>query len=421
MSTDMANNDVPQAEQEAQAQQEASPPAPPKPQSVWTLEFTTLMLLAIFANLYVAVFYSFEQWLVLKSIGPQWRGLILGSMGLAVLSTRSFVSVWLMRHRGFVLMAMALLVNSLILVAYTFVDTPEPIMGLRILHGVCFAVINSVAMSALVECIPDGQSTRAFALFSLTRILPYSIAPAVSEFVLPSLSDPSHLYAYTALLGLPSLIGMYIMAKRLPKKPPSSDGKEPYSLWQVISNMNKSGLFLVFASVGFVACAYFTTIFYMKGLCLDNGTNPAVFFGFYTGCIILTRFLGAKVDQIPRIPGIMICVALSALAFVGFAYGPGWMLIPLAIVYGTSMGIGYPMISATVYDMSSKETRSINANTMMLFFDAANVVGSIIGGNILDFGGDYHDVFFSGFVYMVLILICMVFFAPKWRRRHEFI
>ncbi len=395
---------------------------------LWTTEFTLLFLLAAFANVYLAVFYGFEHWLSTVNISPQWRGVLLGSLGLGVMSARPFVSVWLMQHRGLLLMACALLTNSMFLVSYSFTVSPYAIMFIRFFQGSCIAVMTSVSMSVLVECIPKGQSTKAFAAFSLTMVLPYSIVPIVAEQMLPHLSEAAHLYAYAALLGIPSLLAMYLLSRRLPKREQKSGGSGKgsgggsFSLKHIWNAIFHSGLFLAFLSVFFLACAYFTVFYFMKSLCASNGVDAGLFFTTYTAFVIIIRFFaGGKMDKIPRIPGILLCAAASGVAFMGFAFGPTWLFMPFAALHGLGSGILYPMLAATVYDMSTPETRSINSNTLLLFFDAAVIGSSLIGGIILDMGFSYEDVFFNGSFYLVIIIACMTFFAPRWKRRHELV
>ncbi len=391
----------------------------PKPTSLWNFEFTLIFLIAMFSNVFIAIFYGFDYWMENRGIGPQWRGILLGVLGLAVLCTRLYMTAWLLRHRGLWLMTLALVVSAGVMMSYDFASTPASIFALRFLQGMCFAIVNSINVSILVDCIPEGQSTRAFAMFSLTYILPYSAVPLIGEYILTFLANPSHLYTVTSVLALPALFSLFLLVRRLPKKEFDPNAKA-LSLLHVWKNLRSSGLILIFLSVLFFACAHFTFMFFLKGLSIRMGVNAGHVFGVYTVFVILVRFVGNNLlAKIPRMTSIITCAALLVAIFLGFAFGPSWMLIPLAVPYGIGMGIAYPMLMATNYDMSPPENRSLNSNTMLLFFDAATMVCSLAGGAVLDLTDSYGAVLANGAVYMALIVVCMTLFIPRWKQRQK--
>ncbi len=382
------------------------------PQKLLSRDFILLFCMAMCSNSYIAVFYCFEQWLEGLSITPNWRGVLLSSLFAMVLLCRPLASVLLLKRGKLLPMLLSIVISSCALLAYPYVQG-EHVIGviwlLRIIQGIALAVYSSCTVAVLVSCIPTGQSARGFALFSLTMLLPYSIIPALAERILPVLGGEPHLFAFTAVLGLPALAMLIPLAPRLrtPEMPAQGAGSlSGRALWQAVSH---SGLFFIY-----MACLTFSimtvlAIFFMKGLCSVTGAQPAWFFSIYTVTIILVRLFGShRLDTLPRYRVTTLCCAVLACCMLGLAWGPLWAFIPLTCVYGLGLGLLYPLLAAAVYDRSTPTTRSINSNVMMATFDASGMLGPLLGGLVIHAGYGYRGVFTATAVTISLCGCCML-------------
>lgn len=344
-------------------------------------------------------------------IAPQWRGVLLSSLFAMVLIFRPLTSVFMLRRSKLGAMVVSLLVTSLVMLAYPYVrptGAVETILALRLIQGIALAVYSCCTVAVLVDCIPPGQSARGFALFSLTMLLPYSIIPALSESLIPLLGGEARLFAATALLGIPSFAMIALLARRLrtPEVPAQGAGLSRAELWRAIRHSR-----LAFVNLACLAFSMTTVIaiFFMKGLCGVTGAHPAWFFSTYTTTIILVRLFGSHhLDTLPRYRVTTLCAGVLALCMLGLAWGPLWSFIPLALVYGLSLGLLYPLLAAAVYDRSTPETRSVNSNIMMATFDASGMLAPILGGLVMQAGCGYQGVFTAGAVSVACCGLCMV-------------
>ncbi len=385
-------------------------------QSLWSMEFSLLFLISMFANTYIAVFYGFEYWLAENAIAPEWRGVLLAAMGIAVLCMRPVASIWLLRHKGIVLMACALLCNTAIMISYVYVSTPLAICLLRLGHGVCFAAMHSATVNMLVQCIPQGQSARAFGLFSLTMLLPFAIVPSVAELVLPYLPASVYLYSYTALLGIPALVCLGLLAWRL-KEHPFELKSQSFSLKHIWQSMRHTGIGLLFLSSFLFGYGVVIVNFFTKSLCVQKGTTLGIFFVITCVMIMSTRLIMNKhIDKLPRPLSASCCALLMGASMLGFALAPTWALYPLAVLYGFALGLLYPLIAAFIYDTSTDETRSLNANTMMLTYDASNVFATLTGGVILNIGLSYISVFVHAAILVMSVVACIALFVRSHKK-----
>ncbi|MBQ7585632.1 MAG: MFS transporter [Desulfovibrionaceae bacterium] len=367
------------------------------PDQLLNLKFLMLFLQAMCCNCYVAVFYCMEQWMVKLDISPSWRGILLAMLAATVFLMRPLVTFWLDQQNKTWPMILSILGASLSLLCYPWVSSSfaiPAILSLRVIQGLALAIYSSCTVTMLVNCIPNGQSARGFALFSLTLLLPYAILPAIGESLIQIMGGEAQLFAYTSLLGLPALIMLIPLYKLMQTKSQNKPNlRAKTKRWHSLK-LNQLGLV-------YFACFNFTlmtnqAIFFVKGLCQIIQAVPAYFFTTYTTTIIIVRLIGNTIlDRLPRYPVIIITAAILALCILGMAYTEGVGLIPLAFGYGLAMALHYPLLAALVCDRSSLEERSVNSNLMMAAFDASAFLAPMLGGLVINFGFGYQGVFIS--------------------------
>lgn len=382
------------------------------PQKLLTRDFILLFLMAMCSNSFIAVYYCFEQWMGRIGVAPDWRGILLSSLFAMILIFRPLTSVVMLKYSKLWPMVISLAVCALVMVMYPLVRPASAIpmiLCLRLTQGIALAVYSACTISVLVQCIPPGQSARGFAIFSLTMLLPYSIIPAIAEELIPLVGGEAQLFAWMAVLGLPSFLMLALLAKRLRKpeiQPKDDTGKAKKKLFHSVLH---SGLAFVYAACMCFSITTILAVFFMKGLCTLNGENAAWFFTTYSITIILVRVFGSHLmDTLPRHRVTVICAAVLSLVMLGFAWTPPSWFIFLAAVYGLALGLLYPLLAAGVYDRSTPETRSINSNVMMATFDASGMIGPILGGQVLSWGFDYRGVFCTAAISAALCGVCMI-------------
>lgn len=400
---------------------------PNKPQQkLLSRDFILLFLMAMCSNSYIAVYYCFEQWMQGLGISPEWRGILLSSLFAMILLFRPLTSILMLKHGKLWPMTLSLAVCTMVMLVYPFV-TPDSavwmILVLRLVQGIALAIYSACTIGVLVECIPPGQSARGFAIFSLTMLLPYSIIPAVSESLLHVLGGEAQLFAAMAILGIPSFLMLWLMAKKL-KQPeiPAQDNKL-VSRAKFIHSITHSGLAFVYLACLTFSMMTILAIFFMKALCTLNGDNPALFFSTYSIAIIVVRVFGSHMmDTLPRHKVIVLCSSILAGCMLGFVWAPQWAFMPLACIYGLSLGLLYPLLAAIVYDRSTPATRSVNSNVMMATFDASGMLAPIMGGLVIAEGFGYQGVFTAAACTVGICGLCTIIDyirLDKKKRRHQ--
>lgn len=385
-------------------------PGPEEPRLL-TRNFLMLFLLLLFCNCIMAVYYCFEQWLDKAAVSPNWRGLLLGALYGMVMLTRPWASVLLLNRNKLPWTLAAILVSALIMPCYSL---PRPdsaafvwlILLLRLVQGVTLGIFSACTVAVMVGLFPPGQSARGFALFSLTVLLPYAMMPALGETLLPllrNLGGEAGLFAFTGLLGLPSLFLACRLAPVL-RAPELTGAAARNGIRALLRTAARSGLSLLFLASLCFGLATGTAIFFVKGLCTVTGGNPALFFVIYTLTMIVIRTAGSGfLDRLPRRRLILPCSFFMSLSFLGMAWLPLRAYGPSAFLYGLNLSLLYPLLAALICDRSLPETRSLNSNFMMLTFDAAALIAPLIGGGVISLGLGYRGVFTVG---GALVLAC---------------
>ena len=383
--------------------------------TLFTRDFILLFFMALCNNSYMAVFYCFEQWLGGMQVSPNWRGLLLSAMFAMVLIGRPVASIVLISRSKFIPIIVGICISSLAMLSYSQISGPNTvwlILGVRIIQGIALSVYSFCVTSVLVSCIPPGKSAQGFAVFSLATLLPYSIIPSIGESVLPLLHSEASLFALMACLGVPALIMAFLLAHKLRDHETHKKyhGHHHVSTpLKLLHGMTKSGLGLIF-----LACLCFSIetsllINFLKGLSLENGTQPALFFLGYTLTMIVIRLVsGHMLDNLHRHRTVELCALLMGISVFLAAWGPTWAFVPLSITYGIGLGFLYPLLAATIYDRSTEKSRPINSNMMMMTFDASGMLGPLIGGAVIDAGFGYHGVFTTATGFVLCCGLCMI-------------
>lgn len=362
--------------------------------------FLMLFFLTLFANCYLSVYYCFEQWLDKLGVAPNWRGVLLGALFGMVMVARPIASIVLLKFNKLPAVLATLLVSTSVLFSYQFLDPQSPsfewmLLGLRMVQGTSLAIFSACTVSLLVSCIPQGQSARGFALFSLTGLLPYAILPTLGEFLLPIVGSEPRLFAWTCLLVVPCLVMTLLLAPRF--RTPEVTGQQSAHFGAYVRGLVKSvthsGLGLVLLALLAFSLTTQTGIFFMKGLCAVRGYSAGDFFLCYTSTIMFVRVLGnSRLDMLPRyrvVPAVALLLSTSLLLM---AFAPETAYIPATILYGASISLMYPLMASVIYNRSTRETRGVNSNAMMTMFDTAGLASPLLGGLVMDMGLGYQAV-----------------------------
>ncbi len=368
-----------------------------------TFEFLSLCFITFLAICNVAVFYNFHLYLQGIGLHGKEAGALIGlySLSAMVLYVTASKHIRLNNAPNCMLTGMLLLAGCG--AAYLFAERFWTLALVRAVSGTGMFLIMASCMVMLVAIIPPKKTGFAFSAYSVALLLPYSIMPAVSEWLLPLLNKPTLLYLLTACLFAPAALLVLTLRVRLvhqfqqsaaPQKECAhgSPARENIFRRPVFSILLVNGIYFI----------VFSALFYLfEGFAVARGIqNPGYFFTVQMGVMIVIRLFGGRIfDQFSKV-----ALATTALAITGAGIGllrilpdATWIL-PIAAVFGLGMGLCVPALNALMYLVTRPQYRGYNANMMMFSMHLGMFIGPFFGSWIIERGGYDHFLTFAIFV-----------------------
>lgn len=123
-----------------------------------------------------------------------------------------------------------LLIGTLFFVSmpfvYPFIQSPEQLVAVRLIHGLATAIYGPVSMAMVVELAPDNRAGR-IGFFSLGRTGGYILGPALAGYFLLT-RPPVEIFTLIGLLSLFSIIPLLMLPDHRPAgMKPRSAGRTP--------------------------------------------------------------------------------------------------------------------------------------------------------------------------------------------------
>ncbi|MBI4803718.1 MAG: MFS transporter [Desulfovibrio sp.] len=394
---------------------------PGQPERLFTYDFVVLTIAATFGFCNIAVFYGLATHLGKIGLDPVWQGTVIAAEPLAAFVTRPFLSVWLTARQALSLTRISLVAIGLALPCYLFARTVPELLVVRIFHGLAFVCLVSSVMTLFSKVVPPRSAGRAFGLFSLSALVPYALMPPLTEWLLPLVGGETHVYAWTALLTLPSLAMLVPLGARLGKNAfPEAEGRRP-SMRELRENLGQAPVLLLLMANLLVISSSTQVFFFIKPYALVLGIgDPGLFFTVFNVASIAARVAaGPFIDRLPRriiamlgLLGLAVCIALFACTKGGAPF------FLLAGGYGFCLGIAMPLLNAAMFLESPPALRGLNMNLMLFMMDAGYTVGPIVGGMLLAGPGGFPSLFGFGAGCACTAALLMAPLAVKeWKSR----
>ena len=366
------------------------------PERLFTYDFVVLTLAATFGFCNIAVFYGLASHLERIGVDPAWRGAVIAAEPLAAFLARPFLSVWLTPRHALSVARFSLVAIGVTLPCYLFAGTIPALLTVRVFHGLSFVCLVSAVVTLLTKVVPPSQAGRAFGLFSLSSLVPYAIMPPLTEWLLALVGGEARVYAWAALLTVPSFAMLAPLGVRLGRNCFTEDeGKRP-SMRDIRSNLGQTPVVLLLTANLLIFAGTTQVFFFIKPYALILGlAEPGLFFTISTAASISARLVaGPFYDRLPRrgaavfsLLGLGTCMALFPFADSSAPF------FVLAGAYGLCLGMAMPLVNAAMFLESPPRLRGMNMNLMLFTMDAGYTLGPLAGGVLLAGAGGYPALF----------------------------
>lgn len=382
---------------------------------LFTSEFLSLCLVIITAFCNVSVFYSFYNYLGIIEIPVIWRGFLVGLEPMAAFCLRLFVVPWLHGRNAYGVLMLSMAFLIIVSLSYLWVRTVSGLVLVRIVHGATFVMLTSAVISLMVNFIPQEKSGQGFSALAIATMIPYAVVPSAAEALMPYVRTAADIYAGVSVLSVFSLILMFVLCKKITGAIRGMDNvlTERLRLQEIKENFQAHQVLTFLLGILFVYLAHSTYFYFMKDLTIHMGVgNVGVFFSLTTFTMIAVRLLGTILfDRLDKLKLLIFNLFVLMLCFIILPVTKNLMVYYcLAVIYGGSIGIAFPVLNALLFSASAPRMQGLNTNMALFAMDAGFFLTPYLGGILIASGADFKVVFYtaSGFVFMCLILMTML-------------
>ena len=279
---------------------------------------------------------------------------------------------------------------------YRFIQTPEQLFGIRVIHGLATAIYGPVTLAFVAE---QAESKRAEKLgwFGMARQAGYILGPAIGGWLLLTMQPVS---VFT-LIGLFSGFA-FIPVLMLKKKRHPHPWIDSPPIFQQVAEALKAGLstpsiWLSGALESALFIALYATKAFLPVYASSLGVSVALigaFFAIQEGTHMVLKPLGGRLgDRFGYIGVIFTGIGLVGIALPLLTLANGMFgLVVLAMVIGAGQALVFPSTIALVSTKISSAYTGAGMGLIGTLKNGGKVTGPILGGILID-QFDFNQMF----------------------------
>lgn len=350
---------------------------------IYTLQFVLLCLSnALFSASFNMMIPELPAYLTSLG-GADYKGYIIGLFTLMAGLSRPFSGKLTDTIGRIPVMVFGSVVCVVCSMLYPLVSSVAAFLLLRFFHGFSTGFKPTGTSAYVADMVPHNRRAEAMGMVGLFSTIGLSLGPAIGGFV-ASLWGIMVMFRVSAVFALLSVVILVGMKETLEKKVRFSP-----VLLRISRNEIVEPAVLPAAVVTFLTyVCYGALLTVIPDLCEHLGMkNKGLFFTFFTGSSIAIRILAGKTsDKYGRVPLLKISTAMMAVSMVMIALSTTPVaLMVAAVVYGISLGINSPVVTAWTIDLGQPEHRGRALATMYIALEAGIGLGAYFSAFI------YHN------------------------------
>jgi MFS family permease len=316
-------------------------------------------------------------------------GLIIGLFAAMAMLMRP-PSGWLIDSRGtrpILLIGMA--VFSLASLGYLAVRTVEPILALRLFHGIGMGLFPTAATVVIAELAPPMRRGEAMGWFGITNSIGLVVGPVLGPWIAAHLGFPVLFLLAASVAGLGFACIFLVPAGPRPMR--ASRPPRPGDFFSRAAVLPSFILLLLYIPYGMVV-AFIPLVAKMRGL-----ENPGLFYMAFAVAMLLVRAKAGEIsDRRGRATVILPGMILTGVSFLvlGLTSGSAAMLTGAAIL-GLGFGSAQPALMAFTTDRVAPEERGKAMGTFYTAWELGIASGAAGAGWLLNVTG-FETLFLLG-------------------------
>jgi len=361
---------------------------------IYTLHFILLCLSnAVFSASYNMLIPELPAYLSSMG-GADYKGYILALFTLMAGLSRPFSGKLTDTVGRVPVMIFGSVVCVICSLLYPLVSSVGAFLLLRFFHGFSTGFKPTGTTAYISDLVPYHRRAEAMGMVGLFSTIGLAIGPAIGGFI----AARWNIYVMFQVSAVFALLSVVILIGGLKETLPNRQRFSP-SLLKISRNEIFEPLvvgpvivtFLTFLSYG----ALLTVIPDFSNYLGIH--NKGLFFTFFTVASIGIRLLAGKMsDKHGRVPMLKISAAMMAVSLfmLSFTTTP-FMMMVAAVVYGVSVGVCSPAVTAWTVDLGLPEYRGRALATMYIAMEAGIGLGAYLSAYIYHNNASYFPLTFG--------------------------
>lgn len=323
-------------------------------------------------------------------------GLVVGAFMLSAVLFRPLIGVLLDRFGRRPFIAWGLFLFAVTMYLYGWTGGVIALLGLRILHGMTWAIATTAILTAIADIIPAPRRGEGIGWFSASITLAMAIGPILGIWVTRNL--PGQLFLFAT--GLCTVALLLTLGAKLPFRPPAGARR--------IELLEKSAL-PVAASAFLLFIAYGGVIAFVALFADSIQVDPGAFFLTFAATLALSRPLAGKLsDRYGEVSVIVPAAVITILALLTLSFSTGLLgVLVAAVLYGIGFGSAQPALHAAIIRLARPD-RIGAANAS---FGSAADLGIGLGAVVLGWVSQHTSYQLLFAVSAVPVALSLIFFA----------
>lgn len=326
----------------------------------------------------------------------------MGAFMLSAVILRPLVGGLLDRfgRRPFIIWGLILFILAMYL--YNWVGGIAVLLGLRILHGMSWALSTTATMTAITDMIPSTRRGEGMGWFSTSMTLAMAIGPMFGIWVAQNRSY-SDLFLIAVLLSAGALLLM--LGAKMPFQPKAGTRK---------IELFENSVLPVAASVFFLFIAYGGITTFVPLFAESIQVNSGSFFLAFAATLALSRPISGKLsDRYGEIFVIVPALVITFGALIVLSLSSGLMGVLLsAILYGIGFGSAQPALQAATIRLAHPNRIGVANASISTANDLGIGLGAIILGSVSQYAS-YKVLFIVSALSVAISLILFTLFAKR--------
>jgi MFS family permease len=272
---------------------------------------------------------------------------------------------------------------------YRFVETPDQLMLLRIIHGSATAIFGPVTLAIVTEFDRNNRATR-LGIYEMARGAGHLIAPAAAGFLLAA-TDTSTVFTVVGLLSCAAMVPAVFV--------PFESGRveragRPGLLRQLAGGLRHAAGRAEIWGIGALEFAVYGSLYSLKAFlpifALQAGYGvwaAGLFFTLQESAHLLMRpFGGRTADRHGASPTIAVGMVAIGTALILLPYAPGaTALLILAVLVGVGQGLTFPATVSVISNTISADHIGLGLGVYGALRNLGKVAGPVVIGALLEF------------------------------------